>query len=64
MLRSIRPKLVGPNPLGRNELRQGHEPLVHTLLTPHDPDLAELADRWRSLPADIKAEVLRLIRFS
>jgi hypothetical protein len=45
-----------------NELRQDHEPLVHTLRTPHDPDLAEVADRWKSLSPEVKAEVLRLIR--
>jgi hypothetical protein len=27
-------------------------------------DLAELADRWESLPPEIRAEVLRLIRQS
>jgi hypothetical protein len=56
--------MIGPNPSGRDEFRQDHEPLVHTLLTPHDPDLAEVADRWKSLPPEIKAEVLRLIRQS
>jgi hypothetical protein len=56
--------MSGQNPFVRNELRQGHEPLVHTMLTPHDPDLAEVADRWKSLPPEIKADVLRLIRQS
>jgi hypothetical protein len=64
LLRSIRSKTIGPNPFERNEFRQGHEPLVHTLLTPHDPALAEVADRRKSLPPEIKAEVLRLIRQS
>jgi hypothetical protein len=54
--------MIGPNPFGRNEFRQDHEPLVHTRLTGHDPDFAEVIDRWKSLPPEIKAEVLRLIR--
>jgi hypothetical protein len=56
--------MIGPNSLGRNELLQDHEPLVPTLLTSHEADLAEVADRWESLPPEVKAEVLRLIRQS
>jgi hypothetical protein len=35
---------------------------VRTLLAAHDPDLAEVADRWTSLQPEVRAEVLRLIR--
>jgi hypothetical protein len=54
--------VVWQNQPERNELRQDHDPLVRTLRTPDDPDLAEVADRWKSLPTEIKAEVMLLVR--
>jgi hypothetical protein len=60
----VKLKVTGPKEANPNDLRRNREPLAHTLLTSNDADLAEVADRWESLPPEIKAEVLRLIRQS
>jgi hypothetical protein len=57
-------KVKNPKRLSHNDLRQHREPLDHTLVTPEDPNLVELNERWESLPGETKAEVLRLIRKS
>jgi hypothetical protein len=63
------PKVVGSNPTGRASLATTYgdstthqESLAHTLPTALPTDLAEVVESWQSLPPEIRAEVLGLIR--
>jgi hypothetical protein len=51
-------------PQGGNGLRLSTQSPVRTSVTPEqsDPDLAEVAQSWDSLPAEIRAQLLELIR--
>jgi hypothetical protein len=51
----------------KGKQNHGLRPIVPAVVhnpTPFSEDLAEVADRWESLPPEIKAEILRLIRQS
>jgi hypothetical protein len=63
MLRSISPMRDWRKGKQNHGLRPIVPAVVH-VSPPFPADLAEVADRWESLPPEIRAEVLRLIRQS
>lgn len=63
------PKVTGSNPVGCIDRTRTYgdstthqETLAHTLPTSLTTDLAEVVESWHSLPPEIRAEVLGLIR--